>query len=133
MRHLNPITSPTALCAATKEQKMKKTLIAAAILTFAAAGVASAQDPAAKPDTGKARAGYDSARKAPAQQPTQVGAAIDINTASKSQLEAAGLGPYADKIIAGRPFKSTNELVDKKIVPQEQWNTVSGKVKVGAM
>ena len=113
---------------------MKKTLIAAAILTFAAVGVASAQEPTTKPDTGKARAGYDSAHKAmpPADKPTQVGAAIDINTASKSQLEAAGLGPYADKIIAGRPFKSTNELVDKKIVPQEQWNTVQGKVKVGA-
>lgn len=112
---------------------MKKTLIATAVLTFVTVGIAAAQDPAVKPDTAKARAGWDSTNKeaypaTPGQQ-----AQVDINTASKAQLEAAGFGPYADKIIAGRPFKSANELVDKNIVPEAAWKSLSGKAKVGAM
>ena len=47
-----------------------------------------------------------------------VGALINISTSSESQLESLpGIGPVtAQKIIAGRPYGSLNELLDKKIV-----------------
>lgn len=109
-----------------------KTILALGVLLVAGAGVATAQEPAARPDTAKAAAKWDSAsahkeHAAPGQQAM----ALDLNTATKPQLEAAGLGPYADKIMQGRPFKSTQELVDKKILPPEAVDNLKGKVKFG--
>lgn len=52
---------------------------------------------------------------------------LDLNTATKEQLEAVpDIGTaYADKIIKGRPYARTDELVSKKILP----NGVYAKVK----
>jgi DNA uptake protein ComE-like DNA-binding protein len=55
---------------------------------------------------------------------------VDINSASKEQLmKLPGVGDAtADKIIAGRPFKSKSELESKGIMTKTEYNKVSAHV-----
>ena len=54
-------------------------------------------------------------------------AKVDINSASKEALEKVpGIGEaYAQKIIAGRPYKGKDELVQKKILPKSAYDKAS--------
>ena len=55
---------------------------------------------------------------------------VDINTATKDELVALpAIGnAYADKIIAGRPYKAKNELVSKGIMPESAYNKVKDMI-----
>lgn len=57
-------------------------------------------------------------------------ATLDINTASKAELEALkGIGPkYAEAIIKGRPYARKDELVSKKVLPENVYGMVKDLV-----
>lgn len=68
----------------------------------------------------------------PAAAPAPIADLLDLNTATKEQLEAVpDIGSaYADKIIKGRPYARTDELVSKKILPNGVFAKVKDKVTV---
>jgi competence protein ComEA len=55
---------------------------------------------------------------------------LDINSATKDQLDAIpGIGgTYAQKIIAGRPYRTKRELVTKKVIPQSLYEKIKDQI-----
>lgn len=55
---------------------------------------------------------------------------IDINSATKEELMTlTGIGDAtADKIIAGRPYKSKADLVSKKVVTKKEYAKIKGMI-----
>jgi competence protein ComEA len=57
-------------------------------------------------------------------------AKIDINSASKDELMTLkGIGDVtADKIIAGRPYKTKRDLLTKKIVGKKEYEEIKNQI-----
>jgi competence protein ComEA len=57
---------------------------------------------------------------------------LDLNSASKSQLQSLpGIdGATADRIVAGRPYSSEHELLEKHIVSRDEYSKISDRITV---
>jgi DNA uptake protein ComE-like DNA-binding protein len=91
--------------------------------------MAQATQPATKSDSKMAPA-----PKAPATESKMAPAPkvelLDINSATADQLaELPGIGKaYSAKIIAGRPYKGKDDLVNKDVVPQKTYDGIKDKI-----
>ena len=92
-----------------------ETVAALALLLFATTGMAQTPSSSASGQKTKAAKAASSAEL------------VDLNSATKEELEALpGIGTaYSQKIIDGRPYKVKTDLVRKKIIPQATYNKIS--------
>lgn len=67
---------------------------------------------------------------APATTPAAKAPLIDLNSASKDELDALpGIGSVrADAIIKGRPYKGKDELLRKKVLPSNVYDGIKDRI-----
>ena len=85
---------------------------------------------AKKTEAPKAEAKKAEAPKADAKADAKKGELMDINSASEKELASLkGIGDVRAKaIVKHRPYKGKNELVDKKIVPQNVYDDIKDQI-----
>lgn len=116
---------------------MKTFVLAAALVGAIVAGPALAQD--AKPAAAPAAAptvtqkAVDAVKGVlPGAKPAAAVKLVNINTATTAELDALPkIGAARLKaIMAGRPYKSVDELLSRKILPQDAYDAVKTMVAV---
>jgi hypothetical protein len=97
---------------------MRSLVIAALAIAFAVPALAQTAAPAARPAT------------APPVAAAPAAALLDINSASKADLEALpGIGAArSDAIIKGRPYRGKDDLVRRNIVPEGVYAGIKDRI-----
>jgi DNA uptake protein ComE-like DNA-binding protein len=106
-----------------------KRIFAFLVAALAATGIAFAQ----KAETPKAAAPAKTEAKkeaAPAKTEAKKAELMDINSASEKDLATLkGIGEARSKaIVKGRPYKGKDELVQKKIIPQNVYDDIKDHI-----
>jgi DNA uptake protein ComE-like DNA-binding protein len=122
----------TVMLFACKEIVMKKLLKGMGLLAgtaLLAAGLAHAKDDAKTSAPSNKNAASTSA-SAPASEDKSKMAQVNINTATEKELAALPkIGDVKAKaIIKGRPYKSKDQLVDKKILSQDAYDSIKDQI-----
>lgn len=88
-----------------------------------AATLGSAQSAPASASSGQSKSAKTTKSTGAAQK-------LDINTATKDQLDALpGIGEaYAQKIIDGRPYNAKNDLIRRKVIPQATYDGIKDQI-----
>ena len=106
---------------------MKRWLALVVALLFVVGGMTApvlgqSKEPAKKESPASPKAADKAADKS--------GPKVDINSASKAELDALpGIGEaLSQKIMDGRPYKRKDELVQRKIVPQGTYDKIKDQI-----
>ena len=108
-------------------QRILTAVLASLALAFAGSAIAQkAEAPKAKAETKAAAAKPAEAPKAEAKKAEM----MDINSASEKDLATLkGIGDVRAKaIVKGRPYKGKDELVQKKIIPENVYNDIKEQI-----
>jgi competence protein ComEA len=107
-------------------------LAAVSLLTFAACAYAQQTDQDNSHPPNQSTYPQPTHKMSRAEKNASKGQVVDLNTASKKDIAALpGVGPdYAQTIIDARPFKSKEDLLKKKVIPQDTYDSIQDRLTV---
>lgn len=84
----------------------------------------------AQSSTGSSNSKAQTTSTAKAKTATSAAEKLDINTASRDQLQSLpGIGDaYSQKIMDNRPYKTKRDLVTKKVIPQATYDKIKDQI-----